>query len=106
MLEPERVGVEFFVAMQVDVEVLMRAGLQQMAQALRVPVRGMHEAAEDGIIKFKSAYPVPETIARATRLSALLLHGEGAGDEEERAAALAAARPRLWLWLMLMLMRS
>ena len=35
---------------------------------------------------------VPETIARATRFSTLLLHGEGAGFEEERTAALAAAR--------------
>ena len=34
---------------------------------------------------------VPESIARTTRLSALLLHGEGAGEEEERAAALAQA---------------
>ena len=34
----------------------------------------------------------PGTIARAARLCALLLHGEGAGEEEERAVALAAAR--------------
>ena len=35
---------------------------------------------------------VPDTIARATRLSALLLHGESVGEEEERVAAFAAAR--------------